>query len=807
MRWYGTKRCLGLIAACAGLLGAAPAAYAAKVLYNGGPVSHAMTGVLVDWGSSVSPIYTDPSAGDPGLIKSFAAGSGSTGNLGGVLAQYMDSSSHNAANQDTYGGQYQITPSVSSTTISDTQIANELVSQIGAGSLPRPAGNGLTTIYLVVFPPGDTECIDSQDCSGNTFCAYHSNAYLPDGTNVLYAVLPDNTTGPMTQGCGTARTLFQDQTSYLSHEWTEAISDPLGTAWWDSSRGGTGNEIADWCNQYMVQNGSWTVQEVWSNLDNNCMGSESAYSAPTASFLAPSTASPGELVSVDGSASADPASNHTAAAFNGSSYSISRGIASYSWNWGDGSAPSTTSTSSASHVFLSPGTYQVSLTVTDNLGFTSTVTHAVSVAVGSNPTPTVTTGAATGIDDQGATLGGALDPAGLSVTYQFDYGTAQNAMTQSTASTAGPTGVTSQPVSATLSGLAPSTTYYYQLVVTVGGAQTYVGSVESFTTNAVPPPPQAPTVATGAATQLATGAATLNGSVNPGGTAPVAYWFAYGTSPSALTATSPQATQPAGTTAAPVSAALTGLSPGTTYYYELEASLNGSTYSGQVETFQTAVPAPGASTGSASNITSSTATVAGSVDPAGAATTYFVEFGPTGTYGQSTPAVSAGSGTAAVPVSVQLAGLSPRTTYHYRVVASSAGGTIVGLDATFTTPQAPPQPPHFGFSVPSHLRLSTLASAHLRVHFTCASECIVHFLVTVVAKRLTRTGSVPLTVAHGTGRLPGASAGTSLLHFIPHLTARLLRRHRLRLAISAFAVGAGSPPSPPQVRIVSVGSA
>ncbi|MEI4884051.1 hypothetical protein, partial [Klebsiella pneumoniae] len=86
-----------------------------------------------------------------------------------------------------------------------------------------------------------------------------------------------------------------------------------------------------------------------------------------------------------------------------------------------------------------------------------------------------------------------------------------------------------------------------------------------------------------------------------------------------------QTTDPAGTTAAPVSATLTGLRPGTTYYYELEASLNGATYSGMAETFSTPTPSPGVATGVASNVTSSGATVSGSVNPSGAATTDFVE--------------------------------------------------------------------------------------------------------------------------------------------------------------------------------------
>ncbi|HUE28537.1 MAG TPA: hypothetical protein VMP89_17310, partial [Solirubrobacteraceae bacterium] len=206
-----------------------------NVDYNGGPVSRSMTGIVVDWGDNINPVYTDETTGDPGLIKYLAANSGSTGDIGGVLAQYMDNTGHNAANVVSYGGQSTITPSAanSGTTLTDPEIQNELVKQIESGSLPHPAGNGLQTIYLVLFPSGDTECLDNAatQCSGTVFCAYHNNTLLSDGTNVLYAVLPDNTSGAMLQGCGPAGSEpFGDQTSFLSHEWSEAITDPTGQA-------------------------------------------------------------------------------------------------------------------------------------------------------------------------------------------------------------------------------------------------------------------------------------------------------------------------------------------------------------------------------------------------------------------------------------------------------------------------------------------------------------------------------------------------------------------------------------------------
>src|SRR5581483_7487722 len=222
-------------------------------------------------------------------------------------------------------------------------------------------------------------------CSGTQFCAYHGNAQLSDGTPVLYEVLPDNTTGPMSQGCGTATTPLANQTSYASHEWSETINDSLVAesgqntlAWYDgncSGASGICGEIGDKCNAEQTQNGSWTVQLEWSNLDSACEGSEPSYAAPNAAFTATSGNVVGQPVSVNGTSSTDPQSN--SASIPNTSYAISPGIAGYSWNWGD-SMPSDTG-AFQTHTFSAPGTYQVSLTVTDKLGFTSTVTRPVEV--------------------------------------------------------------------------------------------------------------------------------------------------------------------------------------------------------------------------------------------------------------------------------------------------------------------------------------------------------------------------------------------------------------------------------------------
>ena len=102
---------------------------------------------------------------------------------------------------------------------------------------------------------------------------------------------------------------------------------------------------------------------------------------------------------------------------------------------------------------------------------------------------------------------------------------------------------------------------------------------------------------------------------------------------------------------------------------------------------------PAVTTGAASNVSQTGATVGGSVTPNGLDTTYRIEFGTSNAYGSSTAAQSAGNGSAPVNVSQALGSLTPGTTYHYRVVATNEAGTQGGSDQTFTTAAEPVPPP------------------------------------------------------------------------------------------------------------------
>lgn len=104
----------------------------------------------------------------------------------------------------------------------------------------------------------------------------------------------------------------------------------------------------------------------------------------------------------------------------------------------------------------------------------------------------------------------------------------------------------------------------------------------------------------------------------------------------------------------------------------------------------TAPNAPTVVTGAAINITHNSATLNGTVNPNGSATTAEFQYGATTSYGSNTGNQSLGSGTSVVPVTADLASLTPFTTYHYRISATSSVDTTNGADGSFNTPIAPP---------------------------------------------------------------------------------------------------------------------
>jgi hypothetical protein len=136
-------------------------------------------------------------------------------------------------------------------------------------------------------------------------------------------------------------------------------------------------------------------------------------------------------------------------------------------------------------------------------------------------------------------------------------------------------------VSGSVVGLSPNTTYHFRISATNGGG-TSKGADGTLKTR-----PNAPTVEAKPASTIAQTTATLNATVNPNGGNVTTCEFEYGTTNAYGETASCAALPGSGTSAVPVSAAITGLTADTTYHFRLSATNGSGTSKGPDETLKT----------------------------------------------------------------------------------------------------------------------------------------------------------------------------------------------------------------------------
>jgi hypothetical protein len=103
---------------------------------------------------------------------------------------------------------------------------------------------------------------------------------------------------------------------------------------------------------------------------------------------------------------------------------------------------------------------------------------------------------------------------------------------------------------------------------------------------------------------------------------------------------------------------------------------------------------PSVSTPTVTEATTTSATVNATINPNSGRTYYHLEYGSTTAYGSTTPTIALPAATTPTSVQVDLDGLAANSTLHYRLVATSDGGTTEATDETLkTAPQPEPTPP------------------------------------------------------------------------------------------------------------------
>ncbi|MGE5406740.1 MAG: FISUMP domain-containing protein [Methanosarcina sp.] len=289
------------------------------------------------------------------------------------------------------------------------------------------------------------------------------------------------------------------------------------------------------------------------------------------------------------------------------------------------------------------------------------------------------THAASAVQTTIATLNGIVNANSLETTVTFEYGISVNYGNIALAQQSPLTGSTNENVSANLTQLTPGTIYHFRIKAVNTLGTTYSDDV-TFTTTGL-----TPSVVALDASNITITSSTLNGQVNPN-SLETTVTFQYGITTSYGNSVTVVQSPLTGALPENVSAQLTSLTPGTNFHFRLKAvNLLGTTYSDDIS-FTTPGQLSSISGGKSQDITGTTATLAGSVNPNYLSTSVVFEWGSTLSYGNTaTPSPGTINGHESTNLSVGLTGLNAGAAYHYRIKATNQLGTSVSGDMVFST--------------------------------------------------------------------------------------------------------------------------
>ncbi len=316
--------------------------------------------------------------------------------------------------------------------------------------------------------------------------------------------------------------------------------------------------------------------------------------------------------------------------------------------------------------------------------------NVAAAGAGINTLATVTSGAASAITSISATVAGTIPSNGCSAVtaYGIEWSLI-NGFPNGSGTAVPSTNLAGINYSSALTGLVPTTTYYYHAYATNNGGTAY-GAQGSFIT-------ATPTLSVNTLTGF--GNVCLNNTAGPN---------SFTISGTNLTT--------ANVTVAALAGFTYSTTAGGTYTATLSLTQTGGAYTQQifVRFTPTAVQSyngnivvgggggntqnvaatgagvntiPSVTSGAASAITQTTATVAGTIPANGcsAVTAYGIEFSTTNGFPNGTGTAVASTNLSGINFSSALTGLAPSTTYYYKAYATNAGGTAYGTQGSFTT--------------------------------------------------------------------------------------------------------------------------
>jgi len=286
----------------------APSSGGGNLLYNGGPVMRANTTHAIFWSPAGFSMTSSYRQLVDRYLTDVAAASGSASNVYATDTEYFDSSGK-IANASAYAGAVSDTQALpasgcvdpaTSVCLTDAQIQAEINRVITSAGLPR----GLGDLYFLITPQGVGSCGDASatDCAYTTYCAYHSG-FGPAASPTLYANIAYGDVPGCSSGSGPNGDPADATINLISHEHNEAITDPLGTGWFDANGAENGDKCANaygaplGSTQFGSYNqaiaaGTYQLQAEWSNTTGGCALNETPAAPPPPSSPPSNATSP-----------------------------------------------------------------------------------------------------------------------------------------------------------------------------------------------------------------------------------------------------------------------------------------------------------------------------------------------------------------------------------------------------------------------------------------------------------------------------------------------------------------------------------
>lgn len=233
--------------------------YKANISFHGGPVITSAKVVYIFWG----PNFANAAHADFQYAQQLIA----YRNQFGTTPEYNTITQYSGIQLSNLQGSQAdwFDTSTPPTNVTDNRVRTEVNTYLASHG-----GNNSSTIYEVFIPRTSySSSGGSTSCGGPhlQYCAYHS--WIGSGTGATkYSIEPY----PSCSGCQVSGwTDAQDAEHFMCHETREAVTDPTGNGWWDSTSGAEADDKCAWSPTPFIGTGGFGYQYEWSNANGGCI--------------------------------------------------------------------------------------------------------------------------------------------------------------------------------------------------------------------------------------------------------------------------------------------------------------------------------------------------------------------------------------------------------------------------------------------------------------------------------------------------------------------------------------------------------